>query len=254
MKKSTEAAIKKLQAAAAALSPGLLDAICREADESTARFEVARENYVGDYEERQNGVESGISNRSNRLLLIEERKASLTDKIGTAYSTQQIEEAHKLEEELERLSVEEYGVREALNHVNTVKVQGDLSLFSKLYVSYQKKRVADSEAAQDLEMLRAELRKLFSILDSYENNIRIRAKQYSGVAGTPESQMVEAAERIIGPLDLSGGMEGFNNRENAAKIAIICHSSKSKAPSGKLKDSPAFLKWISLLEKIENQG
>ena len=254
MEKNLKAAIEQLQATTAALTPELLDAICRNAEQSRARFETALIRFNEDREDRQSGARSGAAQRSLRLQEIDKRKADLTDAIGDAYSEQQIEKAHELEAELEELAREEYGVKEAAKHVQAVKVRGDLGLFAELKDAYDKKTAEEAAVYEGLEQLRHELRKLEILLGNYALKARDLSSAYSSLNGPAEEQMVEAAESILGPLDLSEGMEGFDNRERDAKIAIVCKSSQSKDPAGKLKNTPAFRKWIELLKQLPKGG
>ena len=251
MEKNLKATIEQLQATTAALTPELLDAICRNAAQSRARFETALIRFNEDREDRQSGARSGAAQRSLRLQEIDKRKADLTDAIGDAYSEQQLEKAHELEAELEELAREEYGVKEAAKHVRAIKVRGDLGLFADLRVAYENKKAEEEAAYLALLDLSSELKKLGEIVSSYEKKAAAGSRAYSVVKGPAEDDMVEAAESILGPLDLSGGLEGFDKREHDAKIAIVCNSSLSKDPAGKLKSTPAFKKWIDLLKTIQ---
>ena len=254
MEKNLKTAIEKLQAAAAVLTPELLDAIGKGARESRVQYEEALLRFTDDREDRQSGARSGAAMRARRLQEIEKQKADLTDAIGDAYSEQQIEKAHALEGELEDLAREEYGVKEAAKHVGTVKVRGDLGLFADLKAAYDRKTAEEQAALQILEQLRSELRKLEVLVRNYKEKAADLSKAYNSLNGPAEDQMVEAAESILGPLDLTGGLEGFDGREHAAKIAIVCRSSQSKDPVGKLKNAPAFKKWIELLKKLPKGG
>lgn len=250
MEKALKAAIKQLQATTAALTPDLLDEICRNAEQSRARFETALIHFTDDREDRQSGTRSGAAQRAHRLQEIDKRKADLTDAIGDAYSEQQIEKARELEAELEELAREEYGVKEAAKHVQAVKVRGDLGLFAELKAAYDQKKAEEAAAYEGLEQLRYELRKLEILIGNYALKAKNFSSAYSPRNGPAEEQMVKAAESIIGTLDLSGGLEGFDGREGYAKIAIVCNSSQTKDPAGKLKNTPAFLKWLELLKQL----
>ena len=257
MEKNLKAAIEQLQATAAALTPELLDAICRNAEQSRTRFEKALIRFNEAREARQRRARSGAAQSSLRLQELDKRKADLTDAIGNAYSEQQIEKAHELEAELEELAREEYGVKEAATHVQAVKVRGDLGLFAELKDAYDKKRAEEAAVNEDLEQLRKELRTLEGLISSYSLRAKDLTRAYTLADNPADEQMVEAAESIIGPLDLSGGMEGFGEgaaAEKRAKIAVVCRSSQNKEPAGKLKNTPAFRKWIELLKQLPKGG
>lgn len=254
MDKNLKTALEKLKAAADVLTPELLDAIGKEARESRAQYEEALLRFTEDREDRQSGARSGAAMRARRLQEIEKKKADLTDAIGDAYSEKQVDKAHELEAELEELAREEYGVNEAAKHVQTVKVRGDLGLFADLKAAYDRKTAAEAETFQILEQLRSELRKLEVLVGTFTGKAANLSKAYNSVNGPAEDQMVEAAESILGPLNLTGGLDGFTGREHAAKIAIVCRSSQQKDPAGKLKNTPAFRKWIELLKKLPKGG
>lgn len=254
MDKNLKTAIEKLKAAAAVLTPELLDAIGKEAMERRAEYEEALHRFTEDREDRQSGARSGAVQRDRHLQEISKRKADLTDAIGDAYSEKQVDIAHELEAELEELAREEYGVKEAAKHVQSVKVRGDLGLFAELKAAYDRKTATEAETFQSFEQLRSELRKLEILVGTFTGKAADLSKAYDSVNGPAEDQMVEAAESILGPLDLTGGLEGFTGREQAAKVAIVCRSSQQKEPVGKLKNTPAFRKWIELLKKLPKGG
>lgn len=250
-----EKLIKSLQAASEGLTPDVLNAFCKDAEESARKFREAKRLFFEDLYARQSGISKSTGAHEERLAEIRARKEQLTEDLADAYTYGETDRAHQIEKDLEDLAREEYGVAEASKHVQTVKVRGDLDLFADLLSAYREYKEYIDSMYKSLSTLINQLQTVAEHLERYGEEVRGRRSAYNNYTynGTTDT-VVEAAESIIGKIELGEDRTGFTDAhgDTRAKTIIIDGMTPSSPGYEVLSKSPGYAKWCKLLAKLDD--
>jgi len=250
-----EKLIKSLQAASEGLTPDVLNAFCKDAEESAQKFREAKRLFFEDLHARQSGVCKSTGAHEERLAEIRARKEQLTEDLADAYTYGETDRAHQIEKDLEDLAREEYGVAEASKHVQTVKVRGDLDLFADMLSAYREYKEYINSMHKSLSTLINQLQTVAERLGQYSDKMDLERDKYGRYAENNAAEgIIEAAESIIGKIELGENRTGFTDGHGEMRAkTIIINGMTPRTPGYEvLSKSPGYAKWCKLLAKLDD--
>lgn len=250
-----EKLIKSLQAASEGLTPDILIAFCKDAEKSAQKFREAKRLFFEDLNTRQRGIDKSTGTQEERLAEIRARKEQLTEDLADAYTYEEIDRAHQIEKDLEDLAREEYGVAEASKHVQKVKVRGNLELFANMLSAYREYMGHIGLVYKSLSAMINQLQTVAERLGQYSDKMDLERKRYGRYAENDAAEgIIEAAESIIGKIELGENRTGFTDAHGDTRAkTIIINGMTPRSPGYEiLSKSPGYAKWCELLAKLDD--